>query len=156
MKFRELYCRKKWLFLIVVLGFFLFFYKIGDRDLWAPDEDEYDQVSREMVQLNHWAYPTVNNHPYTIKPILYNWLVAVISIPSGDVNELRARVFSSIAALGTVIIVFYLGTLMFSSRTGFLGALILGTSVLFLQYARWVQINMLATFFIMVVVINVW
>jgi len=149
MAIREFFYRQRWLFLIFILGFLLFFYKVGERDLWAPDEDEYAQVSREMVQLNHWAYPTVNNKPYTIKPVLFNWLIALISLPSGDVNEFRARIFSSIAALGTVIIVFYLGTLMFTSRAGFLGALILGTSVLFIQYARWVQINMLATFFIM-------
>ena len=135
----------------MVLGFFLFFYKVGDRDLWAPDEDEYAQVSREMVQLNHWVYPTVNNQPYTIKPVLYNWLIALASLPWGDVNELRARIFSSIAALGTVIIIFYLGILMFSRRAGFLGGMVLGTSFLFIQYARWVQINMLSTFFIALV-----
>ena len=109
MQIREFFYRQRWLFLIFILGFFLFFYKVGDRDLWAPDEDEYAQVSREMVQLNHWTYPTVNNQPYTIKPVLYNWLVALISIPWGDVNEFRARIFSSIAAIATMVFVFYLG-----------------------------------------------
>ena len=151
MKIREFFYRQRWLLLIFLLGFFLFFYKVGDRDLWDPDEDEYAQVSREMVQLNHWVYPTVNNQPYTIKPVLYNWLIALASLPWGDVNELRARIFSSIAALGTVIIIFYLGILMFSRRAGFLGGMVLGTSFLFIQYARWVQINMLSTFFIALV-----
>jgi 4-amino-4-deoxy-L-arabinose transferase-like glycosyltransferase len=141
--------RNRWLLVILMLGFFLFAYKVGDRDLWAPDEDEYAQVSREIIQLDNWAYPTVNQKPYTIKPVLYNWLISFISLPWGDVNEYRARIFSSLAAIGTIVCIFYLGCLMFSNRAGFLGALILGTGVLFIQYGRWVQINMLATFFVM-------
>ena len=129
------------------MGFFLFFYKVGDRDLWAPDEDEYAQMSREMIRFNNWVFPTVNGKPWAIKPALYNWLTALISLPAGDVNEFRARVISSFAALGTVLTTFFLGMRAFSPLSGFLGATVLGTSVLFLQYGRWAQTNMLSTFF---------
>jgi 4-amino-4-deoxy-L-arabinose transferase-like glycosyltransferase len=71
----------------------------------------------------------------------------VVSLPWGDVNEYRARIFSSLAALGTILVTFYLGMRAFSPAAGFLGATILGTSVLFLQYGRWAQTNMLSTFF---------
>ncbi|MCP4622451.1 MAG: hypothetical protein GY850_02855, partial [bacterium] len=60
----------------MLVGFALFFYMVGDRDLWAPDEDEYAQMSREMIRFNNWAFPTVNGQPWAIKPVLYNWLIA--------------------------------------------------------------------------------
>ena len=45
---------RKWIvILLLFIGFFLFFYKVGDRDLWAPDEDEYAQMSREMIRTNN-------------------------------------------------------------------------------------------------------
>ena len=133
--------------MLLVVGFFLFFYKIGDRDLWAPDEDEYAQMSREMIRSHNWIYPTVNGEPWAIKPALYNWLTGLISIPYGDVNEYRARVFSALAALGTFLLVYFLGRRMFSVMAGLLSAGVLGTSILFLQYARWAQTNMLSTLF---------
>jgi 4-amino-4-deoxy-L-arabinose transferase-like glycosyltransferase len=133
--------------LLLFVGFLLFFYKVGDRDLWAPDEDEYAQMSREMIRYNNWAYPTVNGEPWAVKPALYNWLTGLISLPYGDVDEFRARIFSALAALGTFLLVFYLGQRMFSTMAGLLAASVLGTSILFLQYARWAQTNMLSTFF---------
>ena len=133
--------------LLLLIGFFLFVYKVGDRDLWAPDEDEYAQISREMIRSGNWAMPTVNGEPWAIKPVLYNWLVSAISLPWGDVDEFRARIFSSLAALGTAFLTFYLGRMMFSPMAGFLAALILGTNIVFLHQARWAQTYMLSTFF---------
>ena len=141
--------KHKILILLLLVGFLLFFYKVGDRDLWAPDEDEYAQMSREMIRSGNWAFPTVNGQPWAIKPVLYNWLIALVSLPWDDVDEFRARIFSSLAALGTYLATFYLGRRAFSPLAGLLSAAVLGTSVLFLQYARWSQTNMLSTFFMM-------
>jgi 4-amino-4-deoxy-L-arabinose transferase-like glycosyltransferase len=137
------------LILLFCMGFLLFFYKVGDRDLWAPDEDEYAQMSREMIRYGHWIFPTVNGQPWAIKPVLYNWLIAAISLPGGDVNEFDARIFSALAALGTFLMTFYLGRRMFSTQAGILGATVLATSILFLKFARWSQTYMLSTFFAM-------
>ena len=136
------------LVLLLCIGFFLFFYKVGDRDLWAPDEDEYAQMSREMIRYGNWIFPTVNGQPWAIKPVLYNWLIALAAMPQGDVSEFDARIFSALAALGTFLVTFYLGRRMFSNRAGFLSATVLGTSVLFLKFARWSQTYMLSTFFV--------
>ncbi len=132
--------------LLVCMGLLLFVYKVGDRDLWAPDEDEYAQIPREMMRTGNWLYPTCNNEPWTIKPALYNWLVGVIALPSGDVNEFHARIFSALGALGTFLLTFYLGKRLFSPRAGLLGALAMGTSVLFLEHGRWAQTYMPSAF----------
>ena len=132
---------------LLIIGSLLFIYKVGDRDLWAPDEDEYAQISREMIRTGNWALPTVNGEPWAVKPVLYNWLVSAISLPWGDVDEFRARIFSSLAALGTLLLTFYLGLMMFSPTAGFLAALVLGTNIVFIHQARWAQTYMLSTFF---------
>lgn len=138
---------------LVCAGLVLFFYKVGDRDLWAPDEDEYAQMSREMIRTGNWIFPTVNGEPWAVKPVLYNWLIAAVSVPWGDVDEFRARIFSSLSALGTFMITFVMGRRLFSPFAGFLAALVLGTNVLFLQYARWSQTYMMSTFFMALAVL---
>ena len=132
--------------LLVCIGFFLFAYKVGDRDLWAPDEDEYAQIPREMMRSGNWLYPVCNNVPWTIKPPLYCWMVGGIALPSGDANEWHARIFSALSGVGTFLLIFYLGRRMFSPRAGLLSAVAMGTSVLFLEHARWAQTYMPSTF----------
>ena len=66
----------------------------------------------------------------------------MIALPSGDVNEFHARIFSALGALGTFLLTFYLGKRLFSPRAGLLGALAMGTSVLFIEHGRWAQTYM--------------
>ena len=138
---------RTFILILIVISCLLFIYKVGDRDLWAPDEDEYAQMSREMIRTNNWMFPTVNGEPWTVKPVLYNWLVSAVSLPWGDVNEFRARIFSALSALGTVLTTYYIGRLAFSAPVGFLGALMLATSLLFVHHGRWAQTYVMSTFF---------
>jgi hypothetical protein len=56
------------LFLLILIGCFAFGFGIGRRDLWAPDEPRFGQVTREMLQrrdpfvlrVNGWAYPALD------------------------------------------------------------------------------------------------
>lgn len=132
---------------LLLLGLLLFLYYVGARDLWPTDEDEYAQISREMLRSGNWLIPTCNGEPWTIKPVLLNWLIALIALPWGDVSEFHARFFSSLGALGTFMLTYFVGGRIFSTRAGILAALALGTSVIFLQQARWAQTYMLSTFF---------
>lgn len=134
-------------FALLAVGLLLFLYYVGARDLWPTDEDEYAQISREMLRTGNWLIPTCNGEPWTIKPVLLNWLIALIALPFGDVTEFHARFFSSMGALGTFMLTWFLGRRIFPTRTGLLAALALGTSVVFLQQSRWAQTYMLSTFF---------
>jgi hypothetical protein len=61
----------------------LFFHKLGDRDIWSPDEDEYVQVNREMVLDGHWMYPTETvSHTALNRPASTGWAVS-FSVPVG-------------------------------------------------------------------------
>ena len=134
-------------FTLLGVGCLLFLYYVGARDFWPTDEDEYGQISREMLRSGNWLIPTANGEAWTIKPVLLNWLIALIAMPFGDVTEFHARFFSSMGALGSFMLTFFLGKRMFATRAGILSALALGTSAVFLQQSRWAQTYMLSTFF---------
>ncbi len=136
---------QKWIvLLLLLLSFLLFFYKLGARDIWEPNEDEYVQVNREMVLDGHWIFPTVNGRPHSIKPPLFNWIGSAFSGVSGEVTEFTCRLPSAIAAALGMLLVYFLGRRLFGHRAGLLSALILGTTPLYIQYGRWIQINMVS------------
>jgi 4-amino-4-deoxy-L-arabinose transferase-like glycosyltransferase len=133
--------------LIFLLGlcYLLFFHNLGLRNVWSPDEDEYVLVNIEMVHDGHWIYPTANGAPYSIKPPLYNWIGSLISVVYGEVNEFTSRLPSSLAALIGILLVYYLGRVLFGYRAGLISAMVLATSPLYIEFARWIQINMTST-----------
>ena len=136
------------LIVLLILGCLLFFYNIGNRAIWSPDEDEYALVNREMVEDGHWIFPTATGKPYSIKPPLFNWIGSSVSVLYGEVNEFTSRIPSAVAGLAGVITLYFLGVLLFGARAGFLSALVLATCFLYINFARWIQINMLSTFFL--------
>ena len=131
--------------LLLLLSYPLFFHKLGDRDLWSPDEDEYVQVNREMVRDGHWIFPTANRQPYYIKPPLFNWLGSALSLPNGKVTEHTSRLPSAMAAAVGLGLIYLLGQRLFGHRPALLSALILGTTPLYIEFGRWIQINMMST-----------
>jgi hypothetical protein len=137
--------REIWMLLsLLLLGYFLLFHNMGDRYIWSPDEDEYALVNREMVEDGHWIYPTANGEPYGIKPPLFNWIGSFFSLINGEVTEFTSRLPSSLAAMAGVFAIYFLGKLLFGSRAGYLAAMVLATSPLYIEFARWIQINMIS------------
>jgi 4-amino-4-deoxy-L-arabinose transferase-like glycosyltransferase len=131
--------------LLLVLAYFLFFYEAGERYIWSGDEDEYALVNREMVEDGHWIYPTANGEPYSIKPPLFNWIGSLISVIHGEVTEATSCLPSAMAATVGIILLYLLGKAMFGSRAGLLASLVLATSPLYIEFARWIQIYTLST-----------
>jgi len=137
---------EKWvLLLFLLLSYPLFFHRVGARDIWSPDEDEYFLVNREMVRDGHWIYPTANGQPYSIKPPLFNWLGSTASLIGGDVTELTCRLPSALAATLGLFAVYFLGRRLFGCRAATLATLVLATSPLYIEFGRWIQINMIST-----------
>lgn len=141
------------LLLLLLLGYFLFFHNMGDRYIWSPDEDEYALVNREMLEDGHWIYPTANGKPYSIKPPLFNWLGSFFSLLNGEVTEFTSRLPSTLAGMAGVIAIFFLGQMLFGRRAGFLTAMVLATSPLYIEFARWIQINMISTMLLTVTLV---
>jgi len=130
--------------LAVLLGVaVLFFWQLGGRDLWAPDEPYFAEGAREMVVDGHWAVPHVNGVITTDKPPLFFWLIALFSLPLGAVTSWTARLPSALAGLATVALTMRLGSRWYGRRTAALAGVLLSTTFMFWQKARWSQTDAL-------------
>ncbi|MEK7241327.1 MAG: glycosyltransferase family 39 protein, partial [Planctomycetota bacterium] len=132
---------------LVMICLTLYLPHLGGRDLWAGRETLYAQVARETLQGN-WIVPHFNGEIYFNKPPLYFWLIALASLPVGDVTEFTLRLPSALSAIGTVLVVFSLGEVLIGAGGGFLAGLILASSPEFQKYACVAKLEMLLTFFV--------
>ena len=144
------------LLLLLVLAGVLFSINLGGYDVWPPDEPRFAEVAREMLLTGDWLAPHVNGQPYTEKPPLLFWGMALASLPGGAVTPFTARVPSVLSALLVVALTFLMARHMFGRRTAFWSALVLMTGLRFWWQARTGQIDMLLTACMTVVLYHLW
>ena len=84
------------------------------------------------------------------KPLLMHWIAALLSIAFGGVNEWAVRLPSALFALAGVLACYYYVRRLFSPRVALVSALMLGTSVQYLQAATGARVDMTLTFFMAV------
>ncbi|OQY97641.1 MAG: hypothetical protein B6D35_14510 [Candidatus Brocadia sp. UTAMX2] len=139
---------------ILLFTAFLFLFNIGKRDLWAPDEPRYAQVSKEMRDTGNFVVPHLNSAPYPDKPPLLFWVINLFSLPFGKITALSSRLPSAFAGIGCCLAIFYFGNRLYrNTRIGLLSALILATSTKFLWMAHRVAFDILLTFFVTMAII---
>ena len=122
------------LILAIICGY-LFFLQLGKLALTDPDETFYAQTAKEMLAKSEWVTPYLYGKPQFEKPILFYWLVEA-SFKAFGVNEFAARLPSAIFGTIGVIAVFFLGSLLFNGRAGFISAIILATNVEYIVLSR--------------------
>lgn len=137
---------RTYLLLLLIFSGMVLFYRLGTMPLLDRDETRYAVMAKGMIDRHDWVIPYLNNQPHPDKPPLFMWLVA-ISFKIFGVNEFSARLVPALMAIGTLFTVYYLGTLLWNPRTGFLAGIILLTSPGFFIPARFVITDMTLTFF---------
>jgi 4-amino-4-deoxy-L-arabinose transferase-like glycosyltransferase len=147
-QFCKIYDRK-WIPILILLGvcYFLYFFNLGLWDLWVPDEPKYAQVAKEMVDGGDWILMHFNGAVYGDKPPLFFWLIALSSYLWQGFSSFSVRFPSAVFGTLTVLLTFLMGKRLYSSRTGFLSALILATSVHFIYLSTRANIDVTLTFF---------
>ncbi len=120
---------------------------LGGRPLLEPDEGRYAEIAREMARGDSWLVPHLNGVPHFQKPPLLYWLTAA-SFRAFGVNEWAARLPSALAAAGTLLLTWWMGRLLGSSRIGLAAAGVLLASLEFFVLARALTPDMLMTFFL--------
>ena len=140
---------QKWVQIFLLLGFcfILYFLNLGRWDLWNPDEPRYAQVAREMINGGDWILMHFNGNVYTDKPPLFFWLIGLSSYLWQGFSSFAVRFPSALFGTLTVLLTFFLGQRLYSSRTGFLSGLILATSYQFAYLATRGNIDATLTFF---------
>jgi 4-amino-4-deoxy-L-arabinose transferase-like glycosyltransferase len=134
---------------MIALTFFLFFYRLGDRDLWSSHEGRAAQDAETILEDGHWGLPRLFDRKYLDlqKPPLYYWIVAGIAALRGvTVDTWAVRLPSALSAFGCVILVFWFGVRRSRFSAGLAGALMLATAVHFTWLARIGRIDMPLTF----------
>ncbi len=139
-----------WAQLALLLGvcFLLYFVNLGRWDLWNPDEPRYAQVSREMVNGGDWILMHRNGNLYTDKPPLFFWAIGLSSFLFGGMSPFSIRFPSALFGTLAVVLTFFIGKRLYSSRAGFLAGLILATSVQFAYLSTRGNMDTTLTFFI--------
>ena len=88
-----------------------------------------------MLAANDWVVPVFNGELRDHKPIMLYWLT-MASYSLLGVNEFAARFASALMSVGTVLLTYGIGRILFDSSTAVWGALVLATSLVFCLVGR--------------------
>lgn len=119
----------------LVVATVVMFTNLGATRLWDRDEPRNAGCAWEMMQRGDWIVPIFNDELRHQKPVLLYWLIGSAYQVFG-VNEFAARFWSSILAVGTVVLTYAIGRRLFDCTTAALGALALSTSLMFVVAGR--------------------
>lgn len=136
-----------YLLLLCMLCAVLFCWRLDARSLWDIDEGMHAATSKEMALTGDWVTPRYNGEKFYDKPAFFNWLVALSFLAFGF-TEVAARLPAALLGWGTVLITYGLGRCLFHPRVGFLGAMVLATSIEFIILSRAVVHDIALVFFV--------
>lgn len=120
---------------LVSVAAVVFFFKLGDTQLWDRDEPRNAGCAIEMLQRQDWVVPIFNDELRFQKPVLLYWLIMSAYQVLG-VTEFAARFGSAVLAVGTVGATFLIARKLFDPKTAFLSGIILSSSLMFVVAAR--------------------
>jgi 4-amino-4-deoxy-L-arabinose transferase-like glycosyltransferase len=120
---------------ILLVAGLVFFTNLGAAALFDEDEPKNAVCGMEMFARGDWIVPTFNAELRTDKPILIYWIM-LCSYSVFGVNEFAARLGSSVLAVGTSLLVYHLGRLLFDREVGLWSAIVLCTCLMFSAVGR--------------------
>jgi 4-amino-4-deoxy-L-arabinose transferase-like glycosyltransferase len=133
-------------FFLLLLCWFLFFWRLADRDLWSSHEARAAQDAQTLLLDHQWTLPRLFDRKVELqKPPLYYWLVAAIGWLRGRVDGWAVRLPAACSAMGTVFLVYGLCVAKGRKLAGFLAASFLATMVHYTWLARVGRIDMVLT-----------
>lgn len=109
-----------------------------------PNDAQYAEVAREMVETGEWISPQLDYVVFLNKPPLTYWLIS-LSYTAFGVNEFAARLPGALTGLVLLLLVWRLGCRLWDDWTGLTSAsVLLGTAGLLLE-PRQVRPDLLLT-----------
>ena len=125
----------------------LLLWNLGGSPLLEPDEGRYSEIPREMLASGDFVTPHLDGVLYFEKPPLHYWLTA-LAIRVLGLSGFAARVWSAVFGLAGIAVAWRLGALVGGRRAGFVAALALGSSPLWVAVGRLATLDMTVTFFL--------
>lgn len=142
------------LFLVPLSAFFMLF-GLGNGSLASWDEALYAGVAKEMLLSGNWVDLRWGGSPWADKPPLGMWATALFYKFFG-ISEFTSRLFSALCGIGTVITTYFIGRKLLNRWIGFLGALVLLSSLHFLRFSRFGMLDAPLTLFLSLALYFFW
>ena len=121
---------------VAAIAAVMFCAALGSTRLLDDDEPRNSACAQEMLNRGDWIVPTFNGQLRTDKPILLYWCMLAVYNLFG-VSEFTARLPSALAGVGTVVLTYHLGRLLFDRRSGLIAGCFLACAMNFAILARW-------------------
>ncbi|CAN5536345.1 hypothetical protein BH10PLA2_BH10PLA2_17230 [soil metagenome] len=138
-------CRASIPFLLLcLLSYALFFFRLGDRDLWSSHEGRAAQDAQSILLDQAWGLPKLFCLQVDLqKPPLYYWLVACVAwLRGGSVDAWCVRFPAAASGMACVLLLYAFGLRCGRQRSGFIAAALLATSMHFTWLAHIGRIDM--------------
>lgn len=136
---------KKDILVLLLFCFLMFLPGLGLRDPWPADEPRFALAAKHMVETGQWFFPVLGDEYYPDKPPLFMWMIAAGYALTGNLN-VAFLIPSALAAMGVILLVYDLGTRLWSRREGLAAAASLLIMVQFIIQGKTAQIDMVLTF----------
>jgi len=133
------------LVLLGMIGLLAFFHNLS-VSLFGDTEGLYAAVTETMLRTGEYVHLTLNGKPYVNKPPMFFWLQGLSSKALG-LNEFALRLPSALFGLGTMIVTYCLGKLLFSRTAGFWASLVVATSYATVWFGQMGIMDPVLTFF---------
>lgn len=133
--------------LLLVLGLILFVANLGGYPLYTKGEPREAVTIFDIVHGGGWILPMRAGVEIPSKPLMMHWIAAVLSLAAGGVNEWTVRLPSALLAIAGILASYLYVRRLFDERSALLAALMLATSVQYLQAGSGARVDMTLTFF---------
>ncbi len=134
-------------FAIFLLVSLLVLGTLGIRPLYKADESRYAEIPREMIASGNWVTPRLDGFKYFEKPPLQYWATATFFSVFGE-HDWAARLWTALAGLAGIALVFFCGKRLFGEKAALLGALVLAGCPLYVLLMQVNTLDMGLTFFL--------
>ncbi len=113
--------------LLLIIYALLWFGTLNYRHLIPSDEGRYAEMAREMLVTGDWITPRYNGYKYFEKPPLQVWATAAAFHVFG-IGDWQARLWTALTGFFTILFIGFTGTRIFNARAGWLAAVVLASS----------------------------
>ncbi|MFQ5681151.1 MAG: ArnT family glycosyltransferase [Candidatus Omnitrophota bacterium] len=132
---KQLFLRRKWLFMLVVFCGALYFAYIQAVSLTDPDEVFYSQTAKEMLAGDSFFTPLMFGAPQFEKPPLFYWLLCICFKLFGPTTA-AARIPTALFGLLGVVGTYLFARRIAGNRAGICSGFILATMALYFGLSR--------------------
>ncbi|MFM7035573.1 MAG: ArnT family glycosyltransferase [Planctomycetia bacterium] len=100
--------------------------RLGAAPLWDDDEPKNAACSLAMLDTDDWVVPMYNGRLRTEKPPLVNW-IQIMGMAFFGRTEWGVRIGSAVLTIGTCLLTWRIGLVLFSPQVGLMAGLAMST-----------------------------